>query len=629
MKFINTIIILIIFLNNALGQQPALTQQQTEAQLAVSFYNSQDYDKAIPLLKQIYDNSGSDYYYRLYMLSLIELERFEAAEKDVRKEINSGKNSDPAFFVYLGYILESQNRNDEANEAYSEAIEKIQPSEASYQNTANAFLQFSNYEFAEKTYLRGEDVLPDVSFSYELARIYSSLRRYDQMMDEYLNMIRQDERQLARVETSLASVMRLDVDDELRNEYRTKVLKRIQSEPNILAYNRLLIWFLLQEKNFAGALRQTLALDRRTGEEDVQIIRLGQMALNNRNYADAQNAYEYLLGKGDENPYYRQAFVQNIHASYLHYTNESGKNTEEGKKLVNLFENGFKFLGYNNISFNLILEFAHLQAFYLNNKEKAVEILEKGLSIPRLKPEQSGMLKTEMADINVFGGDPWEATLLYSQVIEDNKDNSLGDDVKLKKAKLAYYLGNFSWAKAQLDVIKASTSKLTANDAMELSFLIGNNLNTDTTSIPLTMFATADMLFFQNRVDDAMTVLNNLQEKYPYNSLVDDILFRKSKIETEKQNYSQAAEYLEQIVHDFSYESLADDALFALAELYNYHLNEKGKAKDLYRQMLVDYPGSVFVDESRSMYRELRELYPDNEIKINKEDSFMEGTKLQ
>jgi len=143
------------------------------------------------------------------------------------------------------------------------------------------------------------------------------------------------------------------------------------------------------------------------------------------------------------------------------------------------------------------------------------------------------------------------------------------------------------------------------------------------------MFATADMLFFQNRVDDAMTVLNNLQEKYPYNSLVDDILFRKSKIETEKQNYSQAAEYLEQIVHDFSYESLADDALFALAELYNYHLNEKGKAKDLYRQMLVDYPGSVFVDESRSMYRELRELYPDNEIEINKEDSFMEDTKLQ
>ena len=75
---------------------------------------------------------------------------------------------------------------------------------------------------------------------------------------------------------------------------------------------------------------------------------------------------------------------------------------------------------------------------------------------------------------------PWEAMLIYSQVIEENKTNSLGDEVKLKKARLGYYMGNFSWAKAQLDVLKASTSKLTANDAMELSMMIGNNLNLDT-----------------------------------------------------------------------------------------------------------------------------------------------------
>lgn len=105
------------------------------------------------------------------------------------------------------------------------------------------------------------------------------------------------------------------------------------------------------------------------------------------------------------------------------------------------------------------------------------------------------MLKTEMADIYIYAGDPWEATLLYSQVIESNKNNLLGDEVKLKKAMLGYYMGNFGWAKAQLDVLKASTSKFTANDAMELSMLIGNNLNLDTTAAPLQMFARADLLF--------------------------------------------------------------------------------------------------------------------------------------
>ena len=93
-----------------------------------------------------------------------------------------------------------------------------------------------------------------------------------------------------------------------------------------------------------------------------------------------------------------------------------------------------------------------------------------------------------------------------------------------------------------------------------------------------------------------------------------DILFRKSKIEIEQQNYTQAAEYLEQIVTDFAYESLADDALYQLADLCNYQLDKKEKAKELYKQMIMNHPGSIYVEESRNKYRELREIYPDKDM---------------
>ncbi|PIF06204.1 MAG: hypothetical protein CSA36_02895 [Draconibacterium sp.] len=253
-------------------------------------------------------------------------------------------------------------------------------------------------------------------------------------------------------------------------------------------------------------------------------------------------------------------------------------------------------------------------------------VLNKGLAIPRLKPEQAGMLKTEIADINVFNNDPWEAMLIYSQVIEDNKKNDLGDEVKLKKAKLGYYMGNFSWAKAQLDVLKASTSKLTANDAMELSLMIGNNLNLDTTAIPLTMFARADLLFFQSKNQQAMVVLDSLGTLFPYNPLVDDILFRKAKIEIQNNNDTLAARYLEQIIDNFGYDLLGDDALFMLAELYNFKLNKKEEAKALYLDMLTRHPGSIFTEESRGKYRELRNLYPDKKTeKESKETIFMES----
>jgi tetratricopeptide (TPR) repeat protein len=302
-------------------------------------------------------------------------------------------------------------------------------------------------------------------------------------------------------------------------------------------------------------------------------------------------------------------------------------NKAEGEKLATLFKEGTEHLGIFSGTLNLVLDYAHLLAFYLDRNQEAIELLTKTLEIPRLKAEEWGRLKTELADIYVYAGVPWEATLLYSQVIDANKNNLLGDDVKLKKAKLGYYIGNFSWAKAQLDVLKASTSKLTANDAMELSLLIGSNLNLDTTAVPLQMFARADLLFFQNKNEKAMATLDSLAEIYPYNTLVDDILFRKAKIETEHKNYVLAADYLQKIVDGFSYELLGDDATFMLADLFNNNLNKKEEAKNLFKEILTRYPGSVFTEESREKYRELRAIYPDKESQQSPEEQFFNGNQ--
>lgn len=124
-----------------------------------------------------------------------------------------------------------------------------------------------------------------------------------------------------------------------------------------------------------------------------------------------------------------------------------------------------------------------------------------------------------------------------------------------------------------------------------------------------------------------MIVLDGLMNLFPYHSLVDDILFRKAKIETNLQNYALAAEHLESIISGFSYDLLGDDAHIMLAEIYNYNLDEKEKAKDLYKTILTRYPGSVFIDESREKYRELRIIYPDKETEPDKEDLFIKATE--
>jgi tetratricopeptide (TPR) repeat protein len=613
MRYFLTILIVISSLTTVIAQQKP-NELQTNSQLALTYYNSKDYEKAASLLLEVYHVSRNRYYFGRYIYCMVQLNLFDDAIAQIKREARKEKNPNPELLISWGYLLKSAKQEDEAQKKFQEAIENIEPNKGSYLITANAFMQWGEYELAEKTYIKGREEIPQEQFNYELARVYLYLRNYDRMMEEYLNLVRNNEKQLPRIQSSLSTAMRLDIDNGLRDKFRGQVLKRIQTEPNVIGYNRLLIWFFLQEKKFSSALRQSVALDKRTGEEDEEIVQLGHMALNNKNYSEAQKAFEYLMGKGQESPFYNRAFALNIHASYLGYTAEKKNDLTEGELLSQQFEKGLEYLGYSPATLNLIQEYAHLLTFYLNQPQKSLTVLNKGLEIQKLKPEQQGILKTEMADTYVYDNEPWEATLIYSQVIEANKKNSLGDEVKLKKARLAYYLGNFSWAKAQLDVLKASTSKLTANDAMELSLLIGNNLNLDTTAVPLTMFAEADLRFFQNKDEDAMTILDGLQKLYPYNSLVDDILFRKSKIEMEQQNYTQAAEYLEKIVTDFAYESLTDDALYQLADLCNYQLDEKEKAKELYKQMIINHPGSIYVEESRNKYRELREIYPDKDV---------------
>ncbi len=593
---------LLLLFFSAIGQ---IDVNQTNAQLAQQYINDKEFGKAAPLFKSLYNVTKNYYYFRQYLTCLIEQNLLNDAEDEIKREARKTRVPSPDLLIDWGYVLKKKKLTEESNAKYEEALRIIPKNLSDYIIASNSFLQWSEFEMARQVFLQGQKNIPNEKFYFELATIYFYLRNYEAMMEEYLNLINQDENNLSRVESRLSSALYLDIDNGLMELFRKSVLKRIQAYPNSTGYNRLMIWLLLQEKKFSAALRQYIALDRRTNGEDAAIFSLAQMALNNNEFSEAGKAYQYIMAKGKENPFYTDAFIFDLHSAYLQFTDNGGKNPKEAESLSGRFKTGLEMLGYNPNTFTIVKEFGHLQAFYCNSLQDAIGILEKGLKINPLRPDQSGELKTELADIYLYSDDPWEATLLYSQVIEANKDNIIGDNAKLKKAKLAYFIGNFTWAKAQLDVLKASTSKLTANDAMELSMLIGNNLDLDTTSVPLRLFARADLLFFRNQDSLALATLDTLENEFPTHSLNDDILYRKAGINIRKGDYLKAVENLEQIKNNFPWESLADDALFLLARVYRYNLKNPEKALENYKEILFRYPGSFFLSEARKHYREL------------------------
>jgi tetratricopeptide (TPR) repeat protein len=598
------------------GQSQVLQMDTNKLQLANQYYRDRDFEKAAALYQEIYATSGSEHYFNLYLNCLLELKDFEQAEADIRIQLRLRKN-DPYLLVQWGFLLSQQNRPEEATQKYEEALQAIPNNKGDYIRLANAFLGRQQYEFARRVYQMGSQQLPNESFHYELARVYLYQRNYEQMFQAYLDLLKIDESNLGRVQSSMLTAFRMDIENSLRDEFRSSLLRRIQEEPDVIAYNHLLIWLFIQEKRFSQALRQAIALDKRIGAGDANIASLARIAAGNDGLEEAIRAYDYLIEKGPTGEFFTEAHQGKMKMYYHQFIHYPEQNIAE-EKLQSQFEETFQVIGFHAETTSLVIDYAHFMAFYQHEIDSATALLQNHMAEKGINALQRDQLKNELADIHVLKDDLWEAVLLYSQIIDANKNNPLGDEVKFKKAKLGYYMGNLSWAQAQLNVLKASTSKLIANDALELSIFISNNTALDTTEVPMQLFAKADLYSFRKQDSLAWATLDSIEASYSFHSLLDDIYFRKAKTLINRGDYAQAATFLEKIRNGFAYDLLGDDALFLLAELYEEKLDRAEEAGELYKQMLTRSPGSIYVEDARERYRRLR-----GETPVDKENLFV------
>jgi tetratricopeptide (TPR) repeat protein len=206
----------------------------------------------------------------------------------------------------------------------------------------------------------------------------------------------------------------------------------------------------------------------------------------------------------------------------------------------------------------------------------------------------------------------WDASLLYMQVEKANKNDVQGAQAKFKNAKLSYYNHDFDWANSQLKVLRSSTSKLVANDAMQLSLLISDNMEDDSTYGMLELFADADLLLYRNRLDSAWQGYDAIAHSVLSHPLFDEVLLQKAKIRIRQERYQEADSLLGQLVTLYYYDILADDALLLQAQLNEERLNNPAKARECYEKILLDYPTSLYVDQARKKYNELKAATPTN-----------------
>ena len=368
-----------------------------------------------------------------------------------------------------------------------------------------------------------------------------------------------------------------------------------------------MIWFSIQQKDFAFALTQAEAVDARFPDKGgEQLFRVAQIAQQNEAYDVAAEAYQLLQRKGPESPHYFASRVGELEVDFARINHNYRIDSKDFQNLRKRYEDAIAELGKNEHTIPIMRHYATLMAYHGGDAQAAVSMLDDVLEIPRLKPNVRDEVKLELGDLLLFAGAIWDASLLYMQVEKANKNDLLGAQAKFKNAKLSYYNHDFEWANSQLKVLRSSTSKLVANDAMELSLLISDNMEDDSTYGMLELFADADLLLYRNRLDSAWQAYDAITRATLSHPLFDEVLMRKAQIRMKQARYADADSLLQHLVDFYPYDITADDALILMAELNEDQLDNKQKALECYEKLLIDYPTSLYSDRARKRYNALK-----------------------
>jgi len=575
-----------------------------QSQLAGQYFRDGEYEKASTLYQQLYaKQSNNDYYFNRYIECLLLLEQYDNCEKVIKKELkkNPGKIQ---LYVTYGNLYERQYDDVKAEEMYEKAIKKMTKDRFGVTKLATAFTQMTKYDRAIEVYEKGGELLNDKGiFAYNLGTLYQRKDNKPKMIESYLNSITENPARMNSVKGLFQKYLREDDFDELQ----TQLYAKIQDDNEVTAYPELLQWVFVQKKDYSGALRQARALDRRLDENGGRVYKLAKVAANDKDYDAAIAAYDYIVSeKGMASSFYIDAKKEILRAKRnkiiegFDYTNEDILSLEVE---YNSFLGEF---GRSKVTASIVKELADLHAFYLKDTDEAIKLLNELVAYPGINQNLQAESKISLGDFYLIKGEIWEATLLYSQVDKAFKEDLLGHEARFRNAKLAYYAGDYPWAQAQFDVLKASTSKLISNDAIDLSVFIMDNLGLDTTATSLTYYSEADLLLFQNKHDAAFEKLDSLTAQFPEHSLEDDVYYLKAQIYTKLRKYTDAAKMYALIIEKYPEEIRADNAIYELGGLYETHLNDKEKAKELYETLFIDYSGSTLAVEGRKKYRALR-----------------------
>lgn len=165
----------------------------------------------------------------------------------------------------LGYIYTQQGKTNKAEEYFNRAVKKLIPYENDIHSLANKFRNIREYNWANKTYLKGRELLNrPLAFTAEMGDNYMMDRDYDNMFALFVEALLQNPEKLSTITSKLSFARSYDVNGNADKVIASQLEKIFRQKDYPSVFDELGVWYSLQTGDYTQAFNHAVKLNAKT-----------------------------------------------------------------------------------------------------------------------------------------------------------------------------------------------------------------------------------------------------------------------------------------------------------------------------------------------------------------------------
>jgi hypothetical protein len=620
------VVLLVVASQQSVRAQPMNSSEiAAKFRLAEVFEENRDLTNAVRVYEEIFHEQPRN---REVIDALIRcygyLKRFSDAEKLLLAEINTNGSDDFDLYLMLGKTEARLMKKSASMEAFTHAEKMLKGSDCMAMLPIASALADVSYNDEALELLNRNKGANDFICAGQIASLYLRMGKYGEATKQYLVLLNIGEANLGMVEQRLAQ---FTVDSMARSLTLDALRSELEKQKPSSAALQLLAWMYAEQHDYKNAYDIVVRIDdlngsTHEGSQGYELLQFAERARAEGALDVAVKAYDEAIKRvkahgggrnngGQPDYFLAQAELGSLRTTEAYLASRPEHTKDEARALVERYEKYASSPSYGEFVLDAYLRAANLSFHDLFDLERATKDYQAVVERAHGVSDKSVDAIFGLVDVAISGGNlELAATRLSAASTTLATRGNLKNQEPVmhllyERALIDFYKSNFDSALAGLSVIIQNPASDFANDAISLSGTISEN-NKPESLEALKLYAQANYAEAQHNLDLALTTYNKIAETQTAAPVADDAALKAAEILLKLGKPNDAIHMLETMQEKMPSSPLLDVAAFRSAEIVERVLHDKARAQKMYEEFLEHFPKSSFGSEARNRARNLR-----------------------